>query len=93
MAAWKDGMVDMELDDESKIDAIQPIPMPNKPDYPYGLRIALTDKEIGKLKLQADCDVGDEIEFRARGVVTSVNKSDDNCRVEIQIQAMAVEDA
>ena len=35
----------MELDDEDKLDAIMPIPMDNKPDFPYGLRICLTEKE------------------------------------------------
>jgi hypothetical protein len=88
-------LVDMELDDEDKLDAIQPIPMPSKPDYPYGLRISLTEKELKKLKLPPPKEIGDMIDLRAFGVVTSISSNEVEggscCRVEIQLQKIAVE--
>jgi len=85
--AWSQ-MVDLELDDEDKLDALQPIAMPSKPDYPYGTRICLTGPELKKLKLDpADCKIGDVIDLRCFGEVTSIDAN----RVEIQIQKMAVE--
>lgn len=88
-------LVDMELDDESKLDACCPMPCP-KPDYPYGLKISLTHKELEKLGLDADCDVGDMLDIRCFATVTSVSKSEDGdgqrCSVELQIEKMAVED-
>lgn len=88
--AWSK-LVDMEMDDEDKMDAMMPIAMSSKPDYPYGLRICLCDSDLKKLDLDANCDVGDMIDLRAFGVVTSVQKQDGCNRVEIQIQKMAVE--
>lgn len=85
----------MELDDEDKLDSSGPIPMPSKPDYPYGLRISLTHRELEKLGLEADCEVGDMIDIRCFATVTSVSKSEDGdgqrCCVELQIEKMAVE--
>lgn len=89
--AWSK-LVDLELDDEDKLDAAMPIPMATKPDYPYGCRICLTHKELEKLGLTTDCDVGDMIDMRCFGEVTSISKDGDCCRVEIQIQKMAMED-
>ncbi len=89
-------LVDMELSDEDKIDASMPIAMPSKPDYPYGLRISLTHKELEKLGLDADCDVGDMLDMRCFATVMSVSKSEDDggsrCSVELQIEKMAIED-
>ncbi len=89
--AWSK-LVDMELTDDEKLDAVMPIPMPTKPTYPYGLRVCLTHSELEKLGLDADCDIGDLIDMRCFGEVTSVSKDGDNCRVEIQLQKIAVED-
>lgn len=89
--AWTK-FADMELTDDEKFDAVMPMPMPHKPDYPYGLRITLCTPELEKLGVEADCDVGDTIDLRAFGVVTSVTKDGENCRVEIQLQKIAVED-
>ena len=80
--AWSK-LVDMELDDEEKLDAAMPIPMATKPDYPYGLKICLTHQELEKLDLDADCNVGDMIDMRCFGEVTSISKDGDNCRIEI----------
>ncbi len=90
-------MVSMELDDEDKLDACCPMPMPNKPDFPYGLRITLSDKELTKLKIDhADAFVGGIFHgcFMAR--ITSVsadeNSGGTSCRIEAQIENLAIED-
>jgi hypothetical protein len=84
--AWSK-MVDMELDDESKLDAIMPIDMPSKPDYPYGLRICLTHEELDKLGLDHP-NKDDVIDLRAFAVVTSCTQTESEnghtCRVELQ---------
>jgi len=88
-------MVDMEMDDEDSLDAIMPYSMADKPRYPYGLQICLCEKELDKLGLEPDCQIGDVIDLRCFAVVTSVSmnssESGDHCRVELQIQKMALE--
>lgn len=92
--AWTK-FVDMELDDEDSMDTVCPIPC-DKPKWPYGLRICLTHTELAKLKLEPDCEVGDMIDLRCFGEVTSISISDGEggkqCRVEIQFQKIALED-
>ena len=83
-------LVDLELNDEDKMDMAVP-EIASKPDYPWGLRICLTDKELEKLGLEADCEIGDMIDIRCFATVTSVSKGDGGCRVELQIEKMAVE--
>jgi hypothetical protein len=87
-------LVSMELDDEAKLDACMPIPMSCRPDYPYGLRISLGADELKKLGLPVP-DVGDAIDMRCFGTVTSVSTEEGShgasCRVEIQIEKIAVE--
>ena len=87
-------LTDMELDDEDQMDSVTPIAT-SKPRFPWGLRISLTHKELEKLGLDADCDVGDMIDMRCFATVTSVNKNDNtdgpSCRVELQIEKMSVE--
>lgn len=87
-------MVDMELDDDAKLDTVMPLPV-QTPDYPYGLRICLTQRELDKLGLEADCEIGDFIDLRAFGEVTSISKNDGpngpDCRVEIQLQRLGLE--
>jgi hypothetical protein len=89
-------MVSMELDDEDKMDAAMPYPMPDKPDYPYGLRICLTEKEFSKLGIDpADAFVGGIFHLHALARITSVTASDDgngsSCRVEATLEDMAIE--
>lgn len=89
-------MVSLELDDEDKLDAAMPIAMPSKPDYPYGLRISLTEKEFKKLKIDpADAIVGGIFHLHALARITSVSASDGEsgqcCRVEAQIEDMEIE--
>ena len=88
--AWSK-LIDLELDDEDKIDAMPTTDLPKRPDYPYGLRICLTHSELRKLDLDADCSVGDLIDLRAFAEVTSISKDGDTCRIELQIQKLAVE--
>lgn len=89
-------MQSMELNDEDKIDALMPIPMPDKPDFPYGLKICLTEKELEKLKVDpSDAEIGGTFHLCAMARVTSVSmtKEDgrDCCRIECQIEEMTVE--
>ncbi len=89
-------MKSLELDDEEKLDAVMPIAMPSKPDYPYGCRICLTEKEFEKLGLDpAEACIDGVIHLHALGRVTSVSKTEgpegECCRVEIQLTDMAVE--
>jgi len=91
--AWTK-LVDMELDDEDKMDLAVP-QISQQPDYPWGLRICLSEKELKKLKLPLP-EVGDYLDMRAFGRVTSCSQEQrdgqDCCRVEIQIEQIAVED-
>ena len=89
-------LVDMEMDDEDKIDCALPIAPTSKPDYPWGLRISLCEKDLKKLGLDCkDAEIGDMIDMRCFGVVMSISQSQgdgyDSCRVEIQIQKIAIE--
>jgi len=89
-------MVDMELDDEDQLDAVQPILMPDRPRYPYGLRLCLTEKELPKLKLDpSDIQVGDFVDLRMFATVTSVSITDGGggqcCRVELQGEKLQIE--
>ncbi len=90
-------MKSMELDDEQKLDAVQPIPMPDKPDYPYGLRITLTEKELKKLDLDPEeACIDGIVHLHALARITSVsrdsvNKGEERCRVELQIEDLAIE--
>jgi hypothetical protein len=88
-------MVSMELADEDKIDACLPMPC-EKPDYPYGLRISLSEKELEKLQLDCEEAVAGGIfhgHFMAR--ITSVSKEERDgkktCRIEAQIEDLAIE--
>lgn len=89
-------MKSMELDDEDKIDALMPIPMPDKPDYPYGLRICLTHTEFEKLGLDPSAAVvGGVFHLHGLARITSVSASDGDggasCRVEAQIEDLDIE--
>jgi hypothetical protein len=97
---WSAPLVDMENDDETKIDTAYPIDgpsmKPKAPDYPWGLRISLTHRELKKLGLEADCSPGDMIDLRCFATVRSVSKNTgsdgETCCVELQIEKMSAED-
>lgn len=88
-------MVDMELDDEETEDTVQPYfkDKVRGPQYPYGLRICLTDRELKKLGLEMPEGTGEMIGFKVYACVTSVSSSQyedgKKCeRVELQIEQM-----
>jgi hypothetical protein len=90
------GFVDLELDDEDKLDSYRPLPM-DMPDYPCGLRICLNDRELKKLGLESSAEHGDYLIFKAMARVTSSTESDGaggekQCRVELQIEKIALID-
>ena len=90
-------MHSMELTDDEKIDSLAPIAMPSKPDFPYGLRISLTEAELEKLNLdESEAQVGAMFHghFMARVTSVSRNEGEDGktcCRIEAQIEDLGVE--
>jgi hypothetical protein len=93
-----DVLTNMEMDDEDKLDAIMPMPMANKPDFPFGLRICMNEKDFEKLKMDHPTteDVEGTFTFKAMARITNVSASSDGgdpcCRVECQIEAMKILD-
>lgn len=82
----------MELSDDDKQDLIDGFNMPpDSADYPCGLRICLTSRELDLLDLDDDCDVGDMIDLRMLAKVCHVMKTDGGCRIELQAIAMKAE--
>lgn len=91
-------MASMELEDEDKLDAAMPIPMNSKPDFPYGLQICLTDKELHKLGVDpAEAEVGGYFVgcFIARITCISSNETEGSAhlRLEAQIEDLCIEGA
>jgi hypothetical protein len=89
-------MVSMELDDEEQLDAVMPLALDNRPEFPYGLKICLTSSEFGKLGIDpSDTQVGETFHLFGMARVTSVSMNDTAggpCwRVEAQIEDMALE--
>jgi len=90
-------MVSLELSDEDKLDMTRPISdVMTTPDYPWGLRITFTEREMAKLGIDEMPDLGDMIDLRCMARVTSVSSSDGDsgkcCRIEMQIEDVALED-
>ena len=90
--------VSMARDDDDMLDAVMPMPVKDMPQFPYGLRICLCEEELDKLEevgFQDDFQVGEIVDIRALGRVTSVSSdetpSGKRRRVEIQLQDIAVE--
>jgi len=88
-------MHSLELTDDEKLDALQPIAMPDRPDFPYGTRISLTEKEFDKMGVdENEAVVGATFHFWGMARITSVSKSDTPdgqcCRVEAQIEEMGM---
>jgi hypothetical protein len=68
-----------------------------KPIYPWGLCLRLTEKELQKLDLSDDVDIGDMVHIFAMAKVTSVSMNaseggENRCCVELQITHMSLED-
>lgn len=91
MGEWTK-FVDMAMTDEEKLDQLMPVqPSDGVPEYPPGLRICLCDGELEKLDLEEDPDVGDYIDLRILGRVTSFSNYNGKRRVEIQGEKIAME--
>lgn len=79
------------------MDAIMPIPMAEKPSYPFGTQICLTDREIRKMGLDPDEFVKDGlVQMHVTARVTSTNKHESNDegarhRIEFQIEDMCID--
>ena len=91
MASWHK-YINMELSDDDKIDMICPVGRPNQADFPPGLRICLTERELEMLGLEDDCELGDCIHLFCFAEVQAVTKRDGRCSVELQITDMSAED-
>jgi hypothetical protein len=89
---------DLEMDDESQLDnAVEAEGQRHVPQYPYGLRISLTEAEMAKLGMKSMPKVGDTLHFSAFADVTHAGVTEDaggvRCRIEMQITHMlAMED-
>lgn len=92
-------MVDMKRD-PADVKAEAPCAVPSvtvdKPTYPYGLCISLTQEELRKLKIDmASVEVGGIFHFHCLARVTSVSANDygdgAQARVELQIESMVAE--
>lgn len=93
-------MVSMENDDDEILDCPVPVGC-ERPKYPYGLRISLTEKELEKLRIDPSCAfVGGMCHLHAMARVTAVsqNQTEDmdgdarECwRLELQIEDMCIE--
>lgn len=87
-------MIDM-ADTAEKPETAEVAPM--SPRYPWGLCLRLDEKQLAKLDLDADCEVGDMIHLFAMAKVTSVSSSDreggePSHNIELQITHLALED-
>lgn len=88
-------LVDMEMSDEDKLEEVAPITR-DVPDYPWGLRICLTHKELAKLNLDPSAAfVGATIHGHFMAEITSISSTQidgDECnRIELQITSLAIE--
>lgn len=92
-------MADMELSDDEQYDYAMPLGG-DKPKYPYGLQICLTDAELEKMGLDASAAlgaVGGMVHGHFIGQITSANlnaQADGEApksRIEIQIQLLAID--
>lgn len=90
---------DMELADEDKLDCTIPCASdkPMLPQFPWGLRISLTERELETLDLDpAGAQVGGMVHghFMARITSASIDQNQDGKtrhRIELQIEQMCVE--
>jgi hypothetical protein len=91
-------MVDMSISaDQSESSSPIVGAVSDKPRYPYGLGICLTQDELEKLGVDySDWAVGDHFHLQAMAKITSISENETeggkNCRVEMQIVALAGED-
>ncbi len=80
MAGW----VNMELDDEEKLDALMPMPMA-RPDYPCGLKLCFDRISCKKLDLDEMPKVGELLDMRCFMEVMNVSDGPGGPCFEAQI--------
>jgi hypothetical protein len=83
-------MSSMELDDDEKIDRMFGTPE-GLPDYPPGLQFTIDKADLGKF-CDGECSPGMTLRFAAMGNATSVYRSVDSVRIEVELREMAGED-
>lgn len=90
-------MKSMEMDDEDMMDMACPMPidLKNRPKFPWGLKICLTQSEVDKLEIDPeDAFVGGIVHLHALARITSVSceqtEGGPSCRIELQIEDMAL---
>lgn len=82
-------LVDMRLTDSEKAEQNGPMSVGAVNEYPWGLCIRLSDKELEKLSVDhADWTVGDIFDLRAMARVTSIssNETTEGERTGIELQ-------
>ncbi len=89
-------LVDLAYTDEEKMATDIPCGPIDRPRYPYGATLSFDQDTLDKMNLDTKgVSVGDMIDLRAFGVITSISENDTSdgpkCRVEIQIQKIAIE--
>lgn len=92
-------MKSMKLDDEDLMEGVSapfPLSTMDRPEYPYGLQITLTDKELEKMDLDvADAEAGGIVHLHAMARIISVSQEDLRgkkcCCIRLQIEDMCVE--
>lgn len=90
-------MVDMSLTDDEILDMACPLPIDvkDRPKYPWGLKICLTQAEIDKLRLDpSEAFVGGMVHLHALARITSTScdqtEGGENCRIELQIENLSI---
>lgn len=68
-------MANMKMD-KSEAEAHMPTAVADSPEYPYGLRLELTEEAIGKLGLNSLPKVGSKMAINARVEVSSASQYD-----------------
>lgn len=87
----------MELSEDESYDAPMPIPMKDRPQFPYGLQICITQDEMEKLGIDpSEAVVGSTFMLHAMARVTSISATDNEMmgqtfRMEAQIEQMDVD--
>lgn len=86
-----------DMSDAPESDSKMEMAEPSRgPSYPYGLCLRLTEKELERLGLSEEVEVGDYLHgvFMAKvtHVSTHAHEGGKGCGVELQIVAMGVED-
>lgn len=92
-------MKDMKFTPEETLDCDMPAAIctsPVRDQYPYGLRISLTEKELPKLGITLkDLAVGGMVHGHFIARITSISEDDRadgmSCRCELQIESLCLE--